>query len=115
MRSRLAEADSFMKMRLVDGEPNAETRIAVLKIQGDLARYSLQPTTGQRHQLRVQMAALCIPILNDQIYPVHLPEVEAGDVPDYTRPLQLLAKSLSFTDPVTGQSRQFESQFALQF
>ena len=115
MRSRLAEADSFMKMRVVDGEPNAETRIAVLKRQGDLARYSLQPTTGQRHQLRVQMAALGIPILNDQIYPVHLPEVEAGDVPDYTRPLQLLAKSLSFIDPVSGQSRRFESQLALQF
>ena len=115
MRSRLVEADSFMKMRVVDGEPNTETHIALLKVQGDLARYSLQPKTGQRHQLRVHMEALGMPILNDQIYPDHLPEADSGGIADYTRPLQLLAKSLTFTDPVTGACRQFESQLALHF
>ena len=115
VRNRLVDADSFMQMRIVDGEPNAETRIALVKTVGALARYSLQPATGQRHQLRVQMDALGMPILNDQIYPQHLPETKAGEVPDFSKPLQLLAKSLRFIDPVTGQQRMFESERTLQF
>ena len=115
VRNRLVDAESFMKMRIVDGEPNAETRIALVKTEGELARYSLQPATGQRHQLRVQMEALGMPILNDQIYPHHLPEIKAGEVPDFSKPLQLLAKFLSFTDPVTGRQRMFESERSLLF
>jgi tRNA pseudouridine32 synthase/23S rRNA pseudouridine746 synthase len=114
-RSRLVEAASFMKMRETEGMPNAETVIELLEVKGDLARYSLRPVTGRRHQLRVQMAALGIPIVNDQIYPHHAPDVAAGAEPDYGKPLQLLAKSLAFTDPVSGQLRQFESRRSLQF
>jgi tRNA pseudouridine32 synthase/23S rRNA pseudouridine746 synthase len=110
-RSRLADvAESFMQMEEIPGEPNAETAIVLLERKGGLARYELCPSTGQRHQLRVQMAALGIPILNDAIYPEHLPEQE---VPDYGKPLQLLARSLTFTDPVTGAERHFESRQAL--
>ena len=36
----------------------------------------------------------------------------AGD--DYWRPLQLLAKSLAFVDPLSGQARRFESGRQLQ-
>jgi tRNA pseudouridine32 synthase/23S rRNA pseudouridine746 synthase len=46
-----------------------------------------------------------MPIAGDRIYPALLP---AG-TDDPTRPLQLLAKSLSFVDPITGKERQFES------
>ncbi|MGN6828846.1 pseudouridine synthase [Paucibacter sp. M5-1] len=105
-RSRLQErADAFMQMAEVAGEPNAETHIALLERLGDsLARYELRPSTGQKHQLRAQMSALGLPIVGDRIYPVLLPEqVE----PDYTRPLQLLAREIAFTDPVTGQARAF--------
>ena len=115
IRNRLAEAASFMKMQVVDGEPNAETRIALLKVEGALARYALDPATGQRHQLRVQMEALGMPILNDRIYPHHLPETVEGEPEDFTAPLQLLAKSLFFVDPVTGQERAFESRLSLLF
>jgi tRNA pseudouridine32 synthase/23S rRNA pseudouridine746 synthase len=115
VRNRLEEADSFMKMRVVAGEPNAETLITLLQVQGELARYGLQPATGQRHQLRVQMEALGMPILHDQIYPQHAPEPPPGVAPDYSKPLQLLARSLAFVDPVTGQARRFESQYQLQF
>lgn len=117
-RSRLVEAKSFMKMREADGEANAETRIEVIEVQGDLARYCLRPHTGQRHQLRVHMAALGMPILNDQIYPHHHPEFISGREvaePEYSKPLKLLAKSLAFDDPVTGQLRQFESCRSLHF
>lgn len=117
-RSRLADSESFMRMCEVQGEPNSETFIELLEVQENLARYSLRPHTGKRHQLRVHMAALGMPLLNDQIYPVHQPEFVGDDEnaePDYSRPLQLLAKSLAFTDPITGQQRQFESRRSLMF
>ncbi len=111
-RSRLVAAASFMQMCEARGEPNAETEIGLLERRGALARYELRPSTGQRHQLRVHMAALGIPIVNDAIYPHHLPEQAE---PDYRNPLQLLAKSISFVDPLSGQPRQFESLRTLEF
>lgn len=108
-RSRLVEADHFMRMREADGEPNAETAIELLESNGERARYRLRPTTGKKHQLRVHMAALGMPILHDQIYPHHLSRAEI-ESDDYSRPLQLLAEYISFADPVTGQERCFESQ-----
>ena len=46
-----------------------------------------------------------MPILNDAFYPVALPC--KGD--DWSAPLQLLARAISFDDPLTGQPRRFES------
>ena len=109
LRSRLIEADHFMRMRESDGEPNAETVIELLEQRGDLARYSLKPATGKKHQLRVQMAGLGIPILNDQIYPQHL-SPEAIERDNYSKPLQLLAKYIGFIDPLSGHERQFETR-----
>jgi tRNA pseudouridine32 synthase/23S rRNA pseudouridine746 synthase len=58
------------------------------------------------------MAALGMPILNDQIYPVHLSKTQIEE-DDYSKPLQLLALHIRFADPITGHSRAFESQRAL--
>ena len=114
-RSLIVESDAFMQMREVDvalGEAaNAETTIELLEIKAELARYRLTPVTGKKHQLRVHMAALGMPILNDQIYPVHQRDVDF----DYSKPLQLLAKSISFCDPITGAARHFDSQRCLNF
>lgn len=109
--SRIKEAGHFMLQHEVDGLPNATTQIDVLEVRGDLARYQLRPVTGQRHQLRVHMLALGLPILNDGLYPVLTPKGQS----DHTRPLQLLAKTLTFTDPVNGQARHFASARALAF
>lgn len=108
-RSRLKGAEHFMRMREAEGEPNAETVIEVLEKKDGCARYRLSPLTGKKHQLRVHMAALGIPILNDQIYPRYLSKAEIV-ADDYSKPLQLLAEQISFTDPVTGQERCFESR-----
>jgi len=111
-RSRLEEREgAFMQMREVPGgEPNAETRIRLLEHDAELARYVLEPLSGRKHQLRVQMSALGRPIVGDRIYPVLQPE-EAE--PDFTSPLQLLARSVAFDDPVTGERREFSSRLSL--
>jgi tRNA pseudouridine32 synthase / 23S rRNA pseudouridine746 synthase len=101
----------FMKMRLAEGVANAKTVIEVLKRHGEFALYRLRPETGQRHQLRVHMAQLGAPILNDPIYPTLRAKSEQTSV---DAPLQLLAKSLEFVDPLRGGLRHFESTFRLQ-
>jgi tRNA pseudouridine32 synthase/23S rRNA pseudouridine746 synthase len=104
-QSRIVPSVHFMQQTEVDGIPNALTHITPVEVQGPLARYALKPVTGQRHQLRVHMAALGLPIVGDGIYPTLTPEGSA----DYSQPLQLLAASIAFTDPITGQARHFES------
>ena len=104
-RSRMVKGEPFFRMQEASGEPNAETRIEMLEQRGNVARYLLRPVTGKKHQLRVQLAALGIPIMNDRFYPVLL--AESGD--DFSRPLQLLARSIAFRDPYTGEARYFAS------
>ena len=108
-KSRIVEDEPFFRQREVPGQPNSETRMDVIEKKGDLARYALSPVTGKKHQLRVHMNALGLPILNDRMYP---PVAQTPD-DDYSLPLQLLAKSIAFTDPVTGQARHFQSQLTL--
>ena len=108
-KSRIVEGVPFFRQREIAGEPNSETQINVLATDGSLARYALSPVTGKKHQLRVHMNALGLPILNDRMYP----PVAVTPDDDYALPLQLLAKSIAFDDPVTGQKRYFQSQRVL--
>ncbi|OYQ40074.1 pseudouridine synthase [Rhodoferax sp. TH121] len=107
--SRIGQGAHFMQQAEVPGPVNAITDIDVLETHGAWARYQLRPLTGQRHQLRVHMAALGLPLLFDGIYPTLTPE----DATDYRRPLQLLAQHIAFTDPITGEARSFASQRSL--
>lgn len=104
-RSRMVEGTPFFRMRETDGEPNSETAIEIIERRGELNLYCLQPLTGKRHQLRVHMAALGIPIVNDSFYPVALPC--KGD--DMSHPLKLLARAIAFDDPLNGERRCFAS------
>jgi tRNA pseudouridine32 synthase/23S rRNA pseudouridine746 synthase len=108
-KSRIVQGEPFFRQAEAPGEPNSETHIRVLQVSGHQARYALSPVSGKKHQLRVHMLGLGIPILNDRIYPPVVPTPED----DYAQPLQLLAKSIAFTDPLTGQARQFESRLRL--
>jgi tRNA pseudouridine32 synthase/23S rRNA pseudouridine746 synthase len=98
-------------MREVPGEPNSETHIRLLHHEGHQALYQLEPVTGKRHQLRVHMNALGLPIEGDQFYPQVLRGPDETE--DFKRPLQLLAQAVTFTDPLTGEHRCFESRLQL--
>ena len=104
-RSNIVKSDPFFIQKEAAGEPNTETLVDKIEVNGELARYRLKPLTGKQHQLRVHMMSLGCPILNDPFYPALL----ASKGEDYSAPLQLLAKTLEFTDPITGEPRFFES------
>lgn len=109
--SRLVPDALFFRTQEVAGEPNSETRISLLKVEGTRALYQLEPISGKRHQLRVHMMALGLPLEGDQFYPAVLRGPEAEE--EFSHPLQLLAKRVAFTDPVTGEARAFQSAMRL--
>ncbi|MET8686512.1 RluA family pseudouridine synthase [Streptomyces sp. NPDC004732] len=107
VRSHIVKERGIIAAYEVAGaEPNSESRIELVGHRAGLGRYRLTPHTGRTHQLRVHMNALGLPILGDPVYPV-----VTGPVPpdDFRRPLQLLARTLEFTDPVTGVAHRFTS------
>ncbi|MFC3577194.1 RluA family pseudouridine synthase [Streptomyces yaanensis] len=111
VRSRIVKERGVMAAREVAGEPNAVSRIELLEQRGGRGRYRLLPHTGQTHQLRVHMNASGLPILGDPLYPV---VADPGPAGDFRHPLQLLARVLEFTDPVTGRTHRFVSGRMLQ-
>ncbi|MFC7340246.1 pseudouridine synthase [Saccharopolyspora griseoalba] len=109
VRSRIVKHRGVLAAREEPGEPNAETRVELLEHRAGLARYRLLPRTGRTHQLRVHLNSLEVPILGDDLYP----RVRERAADDFSEPLQLLARSLEFTDPISGRRRRFESRRAL--
>jgi tRNA pseudouridine32 synthase/23S rRNA pseudouridine746 synthase len=109
--SRIEESDHFMQMHEVEGVANSDSLIDLLEVRGAWARYRLLLGSGKKHQLRIHMSALGLPIKNDRIYPVLQPHEMSNK--DFTQPLQLLAKELVFRDPITNVQHQFFSQQTL--
>lgn len=110
VRSRIVKERGVICAREEPGEINAETRVELVEHRDGLGRYRLTPTTGRTHQLRLHMSGLGVPILGDDFYPV----LTDRPLDDFTRPLQLLASTLEFTDPLSGAPRRFTTRAALQ-
>ncbi len=101
LRSRIVKYRGQFQAVQEPGEVNAETLVESVGGQ----HYRLTPYTGRTHQLRLHMASIGLPIDGDPLYPCII------DVPadDFTTPLQLLAHTLEFDDPLTGEHRRFVS------
>jgi tRNA pseudouridine32 synthase/23S rRNA pseudouridine746 synthase len=112
-QSRLEESEHFLQMEEVEGEHNSDTLIELIQIKQPWAKYRLTPGSGKKHQLRCHLNVLNAPIKYDQIYPILMPYQEY-DL-DVSKPLQLLAKEISFLDPITKKPRFFVSQKTLEF
>lgn len=110
-RSRMEKGTEFFRMQEIVGEINTETYIDVVEVCGNRALYQLKPVSGKQHQLRVHLASLGCEIVNDPFYPELLPC--KGD--DYSNPLQLLAKSIEFVDPLSKKTQYFESKRQLDW
>ncbi|MEY9775128.1 tRNA pseudouridine32 synthase/23S rRNA pseudouridine746 synthase [Arthrobacter sp. MW3 TE3886] len=121
VRNRMTKSRSYLLAEVVDGEPNAETRIERLHtfdgsgapgVDGGPHRralYRLEPHSGKTHQLRVHMASLGLGIVNDAFYPELLDKA-----PDnYAKPLQLLARGIRFVDPISGSPVEYRSRLEL--
>ncbi|WP_299569012.1 pseudouridine synthase [uncultured Williamsia sp.] len=110
---RIEKTAGDLRARVVDGPVNARSRIEVVgpgPEQG-AAEYRLLPQTGRTHQLRLHMASLGVPIVDDPLYPEVRPDLAAlPDEGDFSRPLRLVAKRLAFDDPLTGHRREFVSR-----
>lgn len=107
VRNHIRKERGAWQAQVVEGAPvNAETWVELEGRVGEDAVYRLTPRTGRTHQLRLHLNGLGIPILGDPLYPV----VQETDVDDFSRPLQLLASEIAFTDPVDGGERRFVSR-----
>lgn len=110
IKNRLEKTGKRFLMHIAEGPANSHSRVRCVQCSGDKALFELNPITGKTHQLRVHMQSLGWPLLHDMYYPQLL---ESARLDDYSKPLQLLAQQLQFTDPVTQQTRFFSSNTEL--
>ncbi len=74
----------------------ASTRARVIRRAGEVSLVELEPLTGRRHQLRVQLACRGCPIVGDRQYGSRLPYSEPGGI-------ALHAADLEFEHPADGR------------
>ena len=109
VENRLVKGEPWFRMKEEQGTPNAVSTIDIIAPHVKGALYRIQPVTGKKHQIRLHMNSIGAPIQNDPLYPTLLDE----SPPDYEHPLKLLAKELSFVDPISGKAVRFVSPRSL--
>lgn len=111
VKSRIEPEPGSFRMRSVPGEANAVTKIILHEVREGLGLFGLHPLTGKKHQLRVHMMSLGLPILHDPFYP----ELTPRKARDFSQPLQLVASELTFADPTRHAVVTFHTQQRLIF
>jgi tRNA pseudouridine32 synthase/23S rRNA pseudouridine746 synthase len=107
VENRMGPGTPWFRRQIVPGPPNAATGIELIERRGSVGLFRIRPRSGKKHQIRVHMASIGHPILGDPLYP------QMAGPPDPARPLQLLARSLRFVDPVSGVPLRFRSSRTL--
>ncbi len=105
LQTRIVRGEPWFRVQHATGTPNAVTRIVLLDRNERVAYLRLEPQTGKQHQLRLHVTCIGAQILYDRYYPLLTPKRPD----DFARPLQLLARSVFFIDPVTQQPVEFQS------
>ncbi len=105
MENRIRAGRPWFRNCIASGMVNAVTRMKTLAIEGDRVLFQVTPQTGKKHQIRLHLSHLGFPILNDRFYP----ELKPEGPDDFSNPLQLLSKKISFTDPLTHKRQIFGS------
>ena len=105
VENRIVRGNPAFRMAVANGEINARTRIECVATTDGKGLFHLYPLTGKTHQLRLHMSGLGMPLLNERYYP----ELQPESADDFNRPLQLLAKRLEFVDPITAETKTFNS------
>jgi len=111
VESRITRGEPWFLSRNEEGKPNARTVIRLAEAGNGKGFFVLKPLTGKQHQLRLHMTMIGSRILNDFYYPVLQPEPKEG----FDKPLQLLARELSFIDPLGGIERKILSKQTLEW
>jgi len=106
INNRIVEGTPWFRMSIGEGQPNSETEVTLIKFTDTKAFLKLYPLTGRKHQLRIHLSNMGYNIINDRLYP----DLHEKKPPDFNKPMQLLAKQLQFTDPVTGNIKIFSSR-----
>ncbi len=109
IEDRIVRGEPWFRMQSVAGETNARSTIRLVDVKDGKGRFVLRPITGKTHQLRVHMSGIGCGILNDRYYPQLQPE----SADNFETPLQLVAKSVRFRDPLSGKIREFVSERVL--
>ncbi|NRA70634.1 MAG: pseudouridine synthase [Gammaproteobacteria bacterium] len=105
VNNRLVRSQPRFTMQVVEGESNSHSIITCIEQSVVEALFELRPITGKTHQLRVHMQCLGFGIKYDKYYPVLQP-LSSDNI---DAPLQLLAKTLDFIDPVINAPRSFSA------
>lgn len=105
VENRIETGTPWFRMQIAPGPPNSCSQIQLISLENNIGEFLLIPQSGKKHQLRLHMNALGYPILNDNFYPA----LQPPGPDDFDKPLQLLAKSLSFKDPISGKDLEFRS------
>src|SRR5262249_14160300 len=103
IENRIEPGEPWFRQRIVEGGINAVTDVEIVDRRSGFGTFRLFPKTGKKHQLRLHMTSIGCPIVGDPFYPM----IRNKDKSD--PPLQLLARSLAFVDPLTAALHRFTS------
>lgn len=101
------DPENRQKMAVVEGGKEAVTHFRVIDRFRDFTLLELELETGRTHQIRVHMAYIGHPVINDPLYGTKKQTTEFGQY--------LHAKTLGFVHPRTNEYLEFTSELPKEF